>query len=51
MQGASAQLDIVIQAGALVLAGDHPVAGQVGEDAPQHIQGLVHRPHAGVGPK
>ncbi len=32
-----------------VLAGDLAVAGQVGENAPDHVQGLVHRPDAGVG--
>ena len=47
--GPAAQLDVVIQAGARILAGDLAVAGQVGEDAAQHIQGLVHRPDAGVG--
>ena len=45
----STQLDIVIQAGAFILSGDLPVAGEVGEDAAEHIQRLVHRPHAGVG--
>ena len=49
--GSAAQLDIVIQAGARILAGDHPVAGEIGEDAPEHIQGLVHCPDAGVGAK
>ena len=46
-----AQLDIVIQAGARILTGDLAVAGQVGEDPAQHIQGLVDRPDAGVGTK
>ena len=49
--GSVAQLDIVIQAGPRILPGDLPVTGQVGENLAQHIQGLMHRPHAGIGPK
>ena len=44
-----AQLDVVVQAGAGILAGDLAVAGEIGEDAPQHVERLVHGPHAGVG--
>jgi hypothetical protein len=48
MQGA-AKLDIVVEQAA-DRARDHPVAGQVGEDAPQDV-GSMHRPDAGVGPE
>ncbi len=43
-----AQFDVVVQASPLILAGDLTVAGQVGENPAQHVQGLVHRPDAGV---
>ena len=46
--GSAAQLDVVIQAGARILAGDLAVAGEIGEDMAQHIQGLMHGPDAGV---
>ncbi len=46
--GCGAQFDVVIQAGACIGAGDVTVTGQVGEDAPQGVQGLMHRPGAGV---
>ena len=42
--GRQAELDIVIKTGALVLAGDFPVTGQVRKDPPQHIQSLVDGP-------
>jgi len=44
----TAQLDVIVQAGARVRPGDLPVAGQVGENPAQYIQGLVHRPDGGV---
>ncbi len=46
----AAQLDIEVQAGAGIFAGNLTVTGQVGEDAPQHIEGLMHCPDAGIGP-
>ncbi len=47
--GPGAQFDVVIQAVARILSRDLAVAGQVREDTPQHVQRLVHRPHAGIG--
>ncbi len=46
-----AQLDIVKQAGTRILPGDVAVASQVREDAPHHVQRLVHRPGTGEGAK
>ena len=47
--GGEAQLDIVVQAGARVLPADLTVTGEIRENAPEHIQGLVQGPHAGIG--
>ncbi|MPM98475.1 hypothetical protein SDC9_145663 [bioreactor metagenome] len=49
--GAGTQLDVVIQAGTRVFAGDLAVTGKVREDMTQHIQGLMHCPDAGIGAK
>jgi hypothetical protein len=47
--GRAAQFDVVVQARAGIFTGDVAVAGQVGEDLAQQVEGLVDGPHAGVG--
>ena len=46
--GRDTQLDVIVKTGAFVLPGDLAVTGQIGEDAAQHIQGLIDRPGGGV---
>ena len=40
----AAQLDIIVQAGPFIVAGNDAVAGQIGENLSQQIEGLLHRP-------
>src|SRR5581483_4397146 len=49
--GRVAQLDVEVQAGPLVLAGDVPVTGQVGEGFAQHVERFTHRPGRCVRPE
>ncbi len=49
--GAVAQLDIVVEAGARILAVDLAVAGQIGKNAAHQIERLVHGPNGRVGAK
>ena len=49
--GSGTQLDVEVETGAGVGAGDFTVAGQVGEDAAQHIQGLVYSPDGSIRPE
>ena len=47
--GRRAELDVVVQTGSFVLAGDDPIAGQIRENASEGIQGLVDGPGRRVG--
>ncbi len=49
--GRVAELDVEIETGAAVLAGNVPVTGQVRKDFAQQVQRLVHGPDRGVWPK
>src|SRR5512138_3866055 len=49
--GSGAELDVMIQAGALVLSGDHSITGKIREDASEGIQCLVYGPGRRVGPE
>jgi hypothetical protein len=46
--GAIAQLDVKVEAGAIILAINHPITAEKGEDFAQHVQCLVYRPDRGV---
>ena len=46
--GGHAQVDVVVEAGARVMAGDDAVTGEIGEDLAQNVERLIDGPHAGV---